>query len=362
MPAVYPGTVRSFSTKIDLEDTVFSLHVNDMQDEIVAIQNVLGTNPQGAATGPATVGKRITDLEGGKSAITHNHDGGTWVGLTTANHDVEARHTFGAAYGTPATPSTLTVGGAAAIGTGDNPAKEDHVHGMPSAASLAAATVPAGAMMAYGGTSAPSGWVFCDGASYLRGSSSADPYYNLFQAIGVRYGSADGTHFNVPELRSKFPMGAATTGAAVTTGGYTDASVISHAHGGSSVSGAGPSAHNHWVGHGHGLNDYQHTHNFGNRNPQTVFDGIGDILVSRGDATSTVVDYNRGSPNGRDIITYVQILAGGANCSVADNNFSSGNEQQSLSHGHGLTIATDGISGTNRNLPPYQTVNWIIKL
>jgi len=358
MPAVYPGTVRSFTTKLDLEDTVFALHVNDMQDEIIAIQNVLGTSPQGAATGPATVGKRIADLETGKSATTHTHDSGSWVGLTTVNHDVEARHTFGAAYGNPAPPTTLTVGGAADVGTGDNPAREDHAHGMPAAAAIANAALPPGAIMAYGGTSAPAGWVFCDGVSYLRTA----PYDLLFAAIGVRYGSADGTHFNVPDFRSKFPMGAATTGAAVTIGGFADSSVITHSHGGSGVSGAGPNNHNHWVGHGHGFSDPGHVHNFGNRNPQTVFDGIGDLLVSRGDATSTVVDYNRGSPNGRDIITYVQILGAGTGAWVNDNNFSSGTEQQSLSHGHGLTIASDGISGTNRNLPPYQTVNYIIKL
>lgn len=46
--------------------------------------------------------------------------------LNTTRHDVEARHTFGAALGTPATPSS--VGTANATGSGNNPAREDHVH------------------------------------------------------------------------------------------------------------------------------------------------------------------------------------------------------------------------------------------
>jgi hypothetical protein len=51
---------------------------------------------------------------------------------TTAGHDVEARHQFGAAYGTPVTPTALTPDIAGAAGTGNNPAREDHVHNVPA--------------------------------------------------------------------------------------------------------------------------------------------------------------------------------------------------------------------------------------
>lgn len=54
----------------------------------------------------------------------------------------------------------------------------------------------------YGGTVAPSGWLLCDGTSYLR---TAFP--NLFAAIGTAYGAADGTHFNVPDFRGIMPRG-----------------------------------------------------------------------------------------------------------------------------------------------------------
>lgn len=63
-------------------------------------------------------------------------------------------------------------------------------------------SAPAGAIVAFGGTSAPSGWLVCDGASYLRGSYTA-----LFAAIGSAYGTVDGTHFNVPDLRGRFLRG-----------------------------------------------------------------------------------------------------------------------------------------------------------
>lgn len=48
--------------------------------------------------------------------------------LNNARHDVEARHAFGAALGAPGTPSDLSAA-AASAGSGDDAAREDHVHG-----------------------------------------------------------------------------------------------------------------------------------------------------------------------------------------------------------------------------------------
>ncbi len=48
----------------------------------------------------------------------------------------------------------------------------------------------------------PSGWLECNGASLVRGDYAA-----LFTAIGTNFGTADGTHFNIPDLRGKFPRG-----------------------------------------------------------------------------------------------------------------------------------------------------------
>lgn len=70
------------------------------------------------------------------------------------------------------------------------------------AAAVAAALVPAGSILPFGGTSAPTGYLLCDGTSYLR----AD-YAGLYTAIGNAYGTADSTHFNVPDLRGQFIRG-----------------------------------------------------------------------------------------------------------------------------------------------------------
>jgi microcystin-dependent protein len=65
----------------------------------------------------------------------------------------------------------------------------------------------------------------CDGTSYLRTA-----YPALFTAIGTAYGTVDGTHFNVPDLRGQFLRGRdggagvdpdRTTRTALKTGGAT---------------------------------------------------------------------------------------------------------------------------------------------
>jgi microcystin-dependent protein len=57
-------------------------------------------------------------------------------------------------------------------------------------------------------TTAPSGWLFCNGQAVLRSGISGYP--SLFAVIGTTYGNGDGTTtFNVPDLRGRIPFGVA---------------------------------------------------------------------------------------------------------------------------------------------------------
>jgi microcystin-dependent protein len=62
--------------------------------------------------------------------------------------------------------------------------------------------VPAGTIHAYGGSTAPSGYLVCDGAVLDRAT-----YPALFAAIGTNFGSPSGTTFNLPDLRGQFLRG-----------------------------------------------------------------------------------------------------------------------------------------------------------
>ncbi len=66
------------------------------------------------------------------------------------------------------------------------------------------APVPAGVMSDFGGTSAPFGYLLCDGSSY-----AAAAYPGLFAAIGYQWGGA-GANFNVPDMRGRASIGSGT--------------------------------------------------------------------------------------------------------------------------------------------------------
>lgn len=75
--------------------------------------------------------------------------------------------------------------------------------------------VMAGVVFPFAGTTCPTGSVAGDGSSLLR----AGIYANLFTAIGTTYGSADGTHFTVPDYRGVFIRGVGTNGTATESNG-----------------------------------------------------------------------------------------------------------------------------------------------
>lgn len=63
------------------------------------------------------------------------------------------------------------------------------------------AKLPAGTITMFAGSTAPTGWLICDG----RSVSSAD-YPELYAVIGTTYGGY-GTNFQLPDLRGRFPVG-----------------------------------------------------------------------------------------------------------------------------------------------------------
>ena len=63
---------------------------------------------------------------------------------------------------------------------------------------------PAGTVLDYAGSAAPSGWLVCDGSSVL-----AATYASLFSVVGYTYGGS-GANFNLPDCRGRGTIGAGT--------------------------------------------------------------------------------------------------------------------------------------------------------
>lgn len=83
--------------------------------------------------------------------------------------------------------------------------------------------VQPGTVVMTGRATADPGYLLCNGASLLRTGT----YANLFAAIGTAYGSADSTHFNIPNMALRYPRG---PGTGFALGAFIEGSMPSHTH------------------------------------------------------------------------------------------------------------------------------------
>jgi hypothetical protein len=81
----FPESIKTFTTKVDLRDTVLALHVNELQTEVTAIERSLGTSlvtgTPGVVYNPnitswttelGGLGGRLANIEAGLSADAHS--------------------------------------------------------------------------------------------------------------------------------------------------------------------------------------------------------------------------------------------------------------------------------------------------
>jgi microcystin-dependent protein len=66
-------------------------------------------------------------------------------------------------------------------------------------------SVTPGTIISWGGANIPEGWLLLDGSSLSRTT-----YSSLFAILGTIYGFADSSHFNLPNLIGRVPIGAGT--------------------------------------------------------------------------------------------------------------------------------------------------------
>lgn len=198
---------------------------------------------------------------------------------------------------------------------------EDNVQVPQILAPAAPAEVPAGGIVAYGGATAPSGWVLCDG----RSLSTAPPYDKLFAAILYTFGGA-GAQFNVPDLRGRFPLGKAVNGTGASLG--EAGGQIDHVHTGG--------AHTHGIAtHSHDLPAHTHP-----------------------------VPYNGWSAqmNTAAVQGVLQVgLSSGVNLMQATGNNTTGSSAPASTGEKVLTTDTGGAVPSASANPPFLSLNFIIK-
>lgn len=100
MTATYPTGVASFIAKVNVSDVIDASHPNTLQEEVVAIESTLGTEPNRSTTPSpsgtfnattnlfSTVGARLNNIETGVVADTHTQylrKAGDSANVITAN-------------------------------------------------------------------------------------------------------------------------------------------------------------------------------------------------------------------------------------------------------------------------------------
>lgn len=199
------------------------------------------------------------------------------------------------------------------------------------------ALTPTGTIVMYGGTTAPAGWLLCQGQAL-----PISAYPALYAAISSNYGSPGAGYFNLPDLQQRFPMGG--SGSVGATGGssthsHTYTQVINHTH---TITIADS-------GHGHStsfaINDPGHTHSiYPLHGGSADVPGFADTTYYYGAATTA-------SP-GVLVNTTGITLTGGVNNNTTGITASSASPAGSVS---------TGTTSQESTLPPYVVVNYMIK-
>ena len=137
-------------------------------------------------------------------------NGATWDGISdkpTTFPPSAHTHDWGQISGVPsadgATPNTIALRNAQGqIGVGE-PTTAGHAATKAYVDSTVLAAAPPGVILPYGGSSAPSGYLLCQGQAVSRSTYAA-----LFAVLGTRYGAGDGSStFNLPDMRGRVPVG-----------------------------------------------------------------------------------------------------------------------------------------------------------
>jgi len=262
--------------------------------------------------------------------------------------------------------ANLPMGGYKHTGVGSATANDQYATYGQLTASVGA-SMPAGCIQMYGGSTAPTGFLLCDGGAVSRAS-----YADLFAIIGTTYGAGDGsTTFNVPDLRQKFPLGKAASGtgnALGTTGGAIDHthSVPAHYHGKGNLAIGSSGTHTTSITHDHGAFNASGTTGNATTNqfPMRANSAPGNAgRAMRSDAST-------GSTNDTVITNYFDHTHS-VTLSINVPNFSA-NSSSNGAHTHasgdfsGSVGNTGGVNGdsamtSGANNPPFLVVNYIIK-
>lgn len=318
-PGVMTLANSQFGANVDISGNLIVLGTTSLED--VSVNNLLikGTTTQ----------IDMTDVSSEQFSITNNGTDTAFIVNQIGTNDIAVFKDNGT--------SVLVIkdGGSVGINT-ENPNYKLDITGSLNASPIYQSgylLVPPGTLMMYIASTAPEGWLICNGLAISRTTYSA-----LFGIMGTIYGAGDGTTtFNLPDMRGRSPLGYGT-GAGLSAralgaiGGtethlLTAAEMPEHTHTGTTASSGT---------HTHTVNDPGHTHT------QTT---VNDDFNNSGGSPPGFTTDSQGSMTWSNInssTTGITINSAGA-------------------HTHTFTTDSAGSGVAHNNMSPFIVVNYIIK-
>lgn len=196
---------------------------------------------------------------------------------------------------------------------------------------------PAGIVLPFAGSTAPQGYLLCDGSAVSR-----DTYSALFAVIGTTYGAGDeSTTFNVPNISGRVVLGVSQSHALGTTGGEATHVLTEQEL----------PAHSHTVpAHGHGNDISAKTPTLKHTITQPVFKYNSPNYKASG--SNQVIGAYSGTGTGT--------ASRSASAAVADHAATACTMSGSVTACDAFDTDTYGTDGAHNNMQPYLSVNYII--